>query len=460
MVTKQIELSVDFADVVGKIKPMHAVGQPPRLGLSDDLFSYLTRAGVPYSRLHDVGGWLGGGLYVDIPNLFRDFDADENDPESYDFAFTDKIIEGLVKASCEPYFRLGVSIENEHMLKAYRIFPPKDYEKWARICEHVIRHYNEGWADGYRFGIKYWEIWNEPDDCYTEHIAAMWKGTPEEYYRLYSVTAKHLKACFGDSIKVGGYGHCGVYEFEQDKNLEGIGHEDTYIYDFVISFMHGFFKYLRETDAPLDFFSWHVYDNCHPTTKNDFLIIAEHAKYIRRILDHYGYTNAEHHLNEWNLWTDRKHRKAPRAAAKTLGFMLMMQNTSTDLMCIYDARMAYSDYGPLFNPDTGYPYPAYYTLMMFDSLYRLENAVLVKSGDRYVFAQAAVKGRKASIVIANVNEEPVEIHLDIQNFPTDEVQILRIDEENTYTLTGETLADGILRLPENACIEIKLWDVK
>ena len=460
MVTKQIELSVDFADVVGKIKPMHAVGQPPRLGLSDDLFSYLTRAGVPYSRLHDVGGWLGGGLYVDIPNLFRDFDADENDPESYDFAFTDKIIEGLVKASCEPYFRLGVSIENEHMLKAYRIFPPKDYEKWARICEHVIRHYNEGWADGYRFGIKYWEIWNEPDDCYTEQTAAMWKGTPEEYYRLYSVTAKHLKACFGDSIKVGGYGHCGVYEFEQDKNLEGIGHEDTYIYDFVISFMHGFFKYQRETDAPLDFFSWHVYDNCHPSTQKDFLIIAEHAKYIRRILDHYGYTYAEHHLNEWNLWTDRKHRKAPRAAAKTLGFMLMMQNTSTDLMCIYDANIAYSDYGPLFNPDTSYPYPAYYTLMMFDSLYRLENAVLVKSADRYVFAQAAVKDRKASLVIANVNEEPVEIHLDIQNFPTDEVQILRIDEENIYTLTGETLADGILRLPENACIEIKLWNVK
>lgn len=460
MVTKQIELSVDFADVVGKIKPMHAVGQPPRLGLSDALFSYLTRAGVPYSRLHDVGGWLGGGLYVDIPNLFRDFDADENDPESYDFAFTDKIIEGLVKASCEPYFRLGVSIENEHMLKAYRVFPPKDYEKWARICEHVIRHYNEGWADGYRFGIKYWEIWNEPDDCYTEQIAAMWKGTPEEYYRLYSVTAKHLKACFGDSIKVGGYGHCGVYEFEQDKNLEGIGHGDTYIYDFVISFMHGFFKYQRETDAPIDFFSWHVYDNCHPSTQKDFLIIAEHAKYIRRILDHYGYTYAEHHLNEWNLWTDRKHRKAPRAAAKTLGFMLMMQNTSTDLMCIYDAAIAYSDYGPLFNPDTGYPYPAYYTLMMFDSLYRLENAVSVKSGDRYVFAQAAVKDRKASLVIANVNEEPVEIHLDIQNFPTDEVQILRIDEENVYTLTGETLADGILRLPENACVEIKLWNVK
>lgn len=455
---KQANLSVDFADIMGKIKPMHGVGQPPRTGLNDALFQYLTRAGVPYSRLHDVGGWMGGGLFVDIPNLFRDFDADENDPASYDFAFTDKIIEGLIKAKCEPYFRLGVSIENEHMLKSYRIFPPKDFKKWARICEHVIRHYNEGWADGYHYGITYWEIWNEPDDCYKEQTSAMWKGTPEEFFELYSVTAKHLKACFGDNIKVGGYGHCGVYEFQQDKDLNGIGHEPTRIYEFVITFMHNFLNYQKQTGAPIDFFSWHVYDNCHETTKEDFLIIAQHADYIRRVLDRYGYTATEHHLNEWNLWTDSKHRKAPRAAAKTLGFMLMMQNTSTDIMCIYDARIAYSSYGPLFNPDTSYPYPAYYTLMMFDSLYRLENAVYTKCDDKYVFVQAAVNGKKASIVIANVNQEPVKLNIDVKNFPINEAQILRIDEENTYTLTGETLDAGNLMLAENSCVEIKLFN--
>ncbi len=455
---KQANLSVDFADIMGKIKPMHGVGQPPRTELNDALFQYLTRAGVPYSRLHDVGGWMGGGLFVDIPNLFRDFDADENDPASYDFAFTDKIIEGLIKAKCEPYFRLGVSIENEHMLKSYRIFPPKDFKKWARICEHVIRHYNEGWADGYHYGITYWEIWNEPDDCYKEQTSAMWKGTPEEFFELYSVTAKHLKACFGDNIKVGGYGHCGVYEFQQDKDLNGIGHEPTRIYEFVITFMHNFLNYQKQTEAPIDFFSWHVYDNCHETTEEDFLIIAQHADYIRRVLDRYGYTATEHHLNEWNLWTDSKHRKAPRAAAKTLGFMLMMQNTSTDIMCIYDAEIAYSSYGPLFNPDTSYPYPAYYTLMMFDSLYRLENAVYTKCDDKYVFVQAAVNGKKASIVIANVNQEPVKLNIDVKNFPINEAQILRIDEENTYTLTGETLDAGNLMLAENSCVEIKLFN--
>ena len=455
---KQVGVTADLARVTGKVKPMHGIGQPPMTGLSNSKFHYLTRAGIPFSRLHDVGGWMGGGLYVDIPNLFRDFDADENDPTSYDFAFTDAIVKGLSDAGCEPYFRLGVTIENQHMLKAYRIFPPKDFEKWARICEHVIRHYNEGWANGYHLGITYWEIWNEPDDCYKEKTAAMWKGTPEEYYRLYSVTAKHLKACFGDSIKVGGYGHCGLYEFAQDKNLEGLDHEDTYIYDFVISFLHGFLRYQKKENAPIDFFSWHVYDNCHPSTKDDFLIIAEHAAYIRRVLDHYGYTQAEHHLNEWNLWTDVTHRDAINASAKSLGFMLMMQKTSTDLLCIYDAVLKYSAYGALINPDNGYPYRNYYALASFNSLYRLKNEVCCTSDDAHVFAGAARSGRQAVLVLSNTNAEPVEINLSLAGFNVSEAQFLRIDEENRYTCTGEALGEKLL-LPALGCVEIRLFDL-
>ena len=42
----------------------------------------------------DVAGAYGGGVFVDIPNIFRDFDADENDPASYDFYYTDN--EGVV----------------------------------------------------------------------------------------------------------------------------------------------------------------------------------------------------------------------------------------------------------------------------------------------------------------------------------------------------------------------------
>ena len=138
---------------VGPIKPMHAGGQPPLNGVDTSLFQYVADAGIPYSRLHDVAGAFGSNRFVDIPNIFRDFSADENDPASYDFAFTDYLMSELVRYGIEPYFRLGVTIENYFKIKAYRIDPPADYDKWARICEHIIMHYTEGWADGFEYKI-------------------------------------------------------------------------------------------------------------------------------------------------------------------------------------------------------------------------------------------------------------------------------------------------------------------
>lgn len=459
MPQKSVQVTVDFKKPSEPIRPLHAIGQPPLYGSNPRLFSYLTNAGIPYSRLHDVGGRFGANLFVDIPNIFRDFDADEHDPASYDFVFTDKLINNLIAAGCEPYFRLGTTIETDHQLRAYRIFPPKDFAKWARICEHIIRHYNEGWANGFHHRITYWEIWNEPDDCYTDETAAMWKGTPEQFYELYATTAGHLKSCFGDTIKVGGYGHCGVYEFAQDPRFEGLPHADTYIYDFTISFLHGFLKYQQAAGAPLDFFSWHVYDNVHPSTREDFTVIAEHAAYVRGILDHYGYTETEHHLNEWNLFTHLTRRDEPEAAAKALGFMLMMQNTSVDLMCFYDGGVGYSPFRSLFSPETGYPYRTYYALMSFNALYRLKNGVCATSSDAHLFVQAAADGKVGSIVLANCTGDEVQLKLTVEGFSPTVAQVVRIDEQHRYTLTGEALTPT-LTMPPHGCLELKLWDTK
>ncbi len=188
-------------------------------------------------------------------------------------------------------------------------------------------------------------------------------------------------------------------------------------------------------------------------------MIKEHADYCRRILDHYGFTETEHHLNEWNLWTDRFHRDSIVASSKTLGFMLMMQDTSTNVMCFYDSGLGFSDYRSLINPDTGHPYRTYYAFMMFNSLYQLGHQVQTQCSNDKVFVNAAVDGRKACLVIANTNDVPVEIDLDVRNFPKEEVQVLRVDEENRYTLTGEDLAGSKITVPANGCVEVKLWDL-
>ena len=439
-------IHADFNQMRGVVKPMHGVGQPPFYMDDFEMFSYLKDAGIPYSRLHDVGGWMGGGLYVDIPNLFRDFDADPYDPESYDFTFTDRIIQKLMEHGCEPFFRLGVTIENDHMLKTYRLYPPKDFQKWAVICEHVVAHYIDGWADGYTYPIRYWEIWNEPDDCYTEETSAMWKGTPQQFYELYHTAATHLKSVFGDRIKVGGYAHCGFYAYDKYPDLGNIGRNATEFTEFFFEFLDGFFKYIRERSTPLDFFSWHTYADVETS-----LI---HADVCRGCLDKNGFGHVEDILNEWNPCAEVKLRNSSKSAAWCLGIMLGMQRKSTSVLCYYDARIGPSSYAGLFNPDTWQPTPAYYAFKSFGEAYRLGKEAECSCEGKGVYAMAATDTYKKLLLIANTNEDAVSCELSVAS-SEHPVSVKLITDGCIYQEVPLEIKDGKLVLPGYTCAEIE-----
>ena len=398
-----MQLHVDFERPAGRIKPMHAVGQPPFNGgfLSFDFtpMKWLREAGIPYARLHDVGGAFGSNRFVDIPNLFRDFNADENDPAAYDFTFTDVLLAAMASYDVKPIFRLGVTIENQANIKPYRIFPPADYGKWARICEHVIRHYNEGWANGFHYGITYWEIWNEPDNGPTVARNQMWTGTAEQYYELYDVTAKHLKKCFGNAIKVGGYAACSSLAMfaEPERYGMNVPHRDMpdryekYIYrsDFLI----GFFDYIREHQSPIDFFSWHSYGTVEET-----MVMAD---FIDKVMTEHGYGQVETQCNEWNNAPGLSLVGSSRAAAAAAAMMCAMQGKKTYMLCYYDARLGYGDYAGLFDCMKQRPNATYYAFAAFDQLYRLGNAVVCRGQEKGVYAAAARGGGKKAVLIAN-----------------------------------------------------------
>ena len=439
-----MKITADFTRKTGNvIKPMHGGGQPPMLGTSDRFFHYLTEAGIPYSRLHDVGGPYGEGRFVDIPNIFRNFDADVEDPASYDFVFTDKLLADLNKAGIEPFYRLGVTIENDYRMKSYRLDPPKDTLKWARICEHIIRHYNEGWANGFHYGIKYWEIWNEPDgekelvggDCF--------HGTQEEYFRMYEVTAKHLKQCFGDSIMVGGYASTGFHARAQDPELNGI-YPEKYETDSQhwIDFFHDFLKYIgsEEHKSPIDFFSWHTY-------AHDPREIPDWARYCRKVLTKYGFGDVPDILDEWNPAIGNIIRSEPVAAARIMATMLLMQKEITSLMTYYDTRIGPSRYGGVFNPDTWAPYKSYYAFMGFNELYKLKNEVFTASDDETICVGGATNGRKSVLVISNISDKAVECELELGGAENTENEIIRIDDVYTYTLCGQKIKDNKITMP-------------
>ena len=74
-----MEIRFDFDRELGRVREMHGVGGAPFTGVDASMMRYLKEAGVPYSRLHDIGGLYGGNVFVDIHNVFRDFDADPED---------------------------------------------------------------------------------------------------------------------------------------------------------------------------------------------------------------------------------------------------------------------------------------------------------------------------------------------------------------------------------------------
>lgn len=410
-------MKIDFTNEIGPIKPMHGVGQPPLYGFGNDCyFHYLTDAHIPYSRLHDTLGTYDFRV-VDIPNIFRDFDADETDPASYDFTLTDWLIGALMKAGCEPVYRLGVSIENNAAMRAYRIFPPKDHAKWARICEHIIRHYNEGWADGFTYGIKYWEIWNEPEDG---DESQMWFGTAQEYFDLYVTTAKHLKACFGDRIRVGGYASCGFYAEigEKAPAWAMVGPRFSYF----VEYFHNFLTHIKAEDAPFDFFSWHSYAQPEGTVAM--------AEYATKTLAEYGYGDVETHLNEWNTAPDPALRGTSFASATAAAMMLAMQNTKTDVLCYYDAAISVVDYAGLFDPLSRTPCCTYYAFRGFGELYALGTQVECVT-DGAVYAIAATDGKRRAVMLANLGEDvKVETNLDASKFV-----VHLIDEAHFFTPT-------------------------
>lgn len=432
------EVKVDFSSPAGPVRPLHGVNNAPVRPMPGSEQPEFKKAGIPFMRTHDTHSMWGGTHYVDIPNLFPDFDADENDPASYDFTFTDGYLKPVVEAGIEVFYRLGVTIENYYEVKAYNIYPPKDFAKWARICEHVVRHYNEGWADGFHWNIKYWEIWNEPEN------PPMWQGTREEFFEMYRVAANHLKEKFPD-IRIGGYASCGFYGVDAMNEREW-----SPFYSGFVTWFEDFCRYVRspETSAPLDFFSWHIYTS-EPER------IMRHAEYARRTLDENGLAGVESILNEWNIvasihgrhqWDNMK--EAP-GASFVAASMALMQAGSVDKAMYYDALPTRAYCGLFYYPSLRTT-PCYEVFRAFNELYKLGKSVKSLSDDHHVYAVAAADGEKAAVLMTNYSWEVFEktrcVKVGFSGGPDTFRKYVVGEGNSTLTYAGEVRSGDILEI--------------
>lgn len=434
----QVNVTVDPSSILGPIKPMNAVNNGPAYDseLQQQDFRILQ---IPYSRTHDAClGECYGEHLVDISEIFPDFDKDPDCPASYDFRETDLYIKTLIDSGSEPFYRLGQSIENQKVAK-YNIYPPKNYKKWARICEHIIRHYNEGWADGFHYGIKYWEIWNEADLDQSsgrwQTEPRTWGGTIEEFQKFYAVAAKHLKERFPE-LKIGGPSYC---------RIQGV---KTYFPQF--------FEYMRDNKVPIDFVSWHKY-GAEPS------VYLMEADLIRGWMKEYGYEDAELILNEWNYRRFKsgdgstnerynyENRRSMKGAAFAMATMSALQHAPVDMMMYYDFRPS-SSYCGFYDTQLHRHMPLYHAFYAWSKLGEKECACKVEGGAGDIYAVASVRDGRPVVLLTRYDGDNnacnlAEVTVSVAGSRTCKAFYHLTDDEHIYTeIPLFPSGDGTVRL--------------
>ena len=430
-------IKFDLTKNYGGFKAMNAVNNGPvykRHSTDQKRFNLeaFTNAKIPYVRNHDASFEINYGSEhtVDITAVFPNFDADPYLEESYDFACTDEYIQITNLTGAKTFNRLGQKIE--HYVKKYGTIPPKDFKKWAIVCEHIIRHYNEGWADGFKFGMEYWEIWNEPDLDPDDAVnKRTWGGTKAQFFDLYEITAKHLKECF-PNLKIGGPALAWNEEWAED-----------------------FLKEMKKRDVPLDFFSWHIY-----CTEPKFM--TERAERLKKLLTKNGYDKAESILNEWNYvkgWEDEyidsiKTIIGMKGAAFTMACMSEAQKSSIDMLMYYDARPCI--FNGLFDLYTLSPLNGYYPFLWFSEFYGLEEIRSENTVENIYTLCGKDKDGKIKAVVTYYSDEDnlPDKTLKLDFGKNGKYEMYALNEDKTNELVGVS-ENAEITLKHNSCVFIK-----
>lgn len=390
-------------------------------------------ARMPYSRNHDSAMCTiyGGPYSHDITCIFPDFSADPENPESYDFACTDEAILVCLDAGTKTFFRLGQTIE--HQIKKHGTLPPADFKKWAVICEHIIRHYTEGWADGFYHDMPYWEIWNEPDIDRDESTnKRCWGGTKAQFFDFYETAAKHLKECF-PHLKIGGPALAGRKDWADDFLCE-----------------------MKKRNAPLDFFSWHIY-----AVKPEQIV--ERSEQVKALLLKYGFDKTESILNEWNYvkgWSDDyiyslKVMHSLKGAAFVMACISEAQKSTIDMMMYYDTRP--SVFCGMFDFYTYEKLKGYYPLYWYGKFYDLKNEVRAENDIENVHTLCGVdeNGKALCVVTYYTDDDNASEKSFAVDFGRDgnyEIYLLDESHDGELVNTTDTLD---FTMQANTCIMIK-----
>jgi xylan 1,4-beta-xylosidase len=339
----QRQITVDATVTVGALRPLSGI----QAAAGVDGTALYKAARIDLVRIDDM---QGSG---DTDAIFPDMSADVDNARSYNFAPTDRLVASIKSAGAEPLFRIGRS-------RGADSSPPADLDKYAQIARHIVLHYNQGWDKGFRYAIRYWEIWNEPDS------KLFWTGSAEEYYALYDRMARAIQSADASAL-VGGPGI--------SKPL------------IVGSYREKFLDFVRFNRLPLDFFSWHFF----AVDSNDPYTFATVARELRRILDAHGLGSTRNVLDEWNADpAEGDMSKAARASFAASSLIYMLGGP-------IDAQTYYRADAELLG-NKGMPDEVGHALSAFGALKNTPVLIRTVGGDESGFAVAAGRSRDSRLI--------------------------------------------------------------
>ncbi|MBR2343894.1 MAG: hypothetical protein IKA64_06560 [Clostridia bacterium] len=383
------EFSVDFALRPSKLGVVSGVEGAPIDTLHDgwDFSAELSRMNTPLVRLSPSRR----RPYLRLCSIFPSVSLDPTLPESYDFSLADGYILSAAGSGAKLLLSLG------ECDKRYLDEP----EKWAEACIGIIAHYNEGFADGYKLGIKYCELFAHEGGALKEGV------TPEAHAELYRTVARALKERF-PRLKLGGYSAGG---FRALNHIDASEDERRQL-----EYLDAYLSALRAPErAPLDFLSW----CCHADEPEE---ITVHANYARSYLAQHGYKRTESIITSLSLGAAALERRYPAYLASAL---VIAESSSADTV-ISASILPYSADNALFTLDDcseHHPYAAYEVMTSFGELYRLgRRASSSQDFRREVYLLAAADKAGAGLLLVS-RDFSGTVRVELKNAPSDKCKI-------------------------------------
>jgi xylan 1,4-beta-xylosidase len=257
-----VEIHVDAAARVGAMTPMWAwfgYDEPNYTYMKDGkkLLSELAALSpVPvYVRAHNLLT-TGDGIADFKWGSTNAYTEDAEGRPKYDWTIVDRIFDTYVERKMKPLVEIGFMPEAlSTKPQPYRhdwkpglpygriytgwTYPPKDYAKWGELVHQWVKHSVERYGKA-EVESWYWEVWNEPDIAY-------WRGTEEEFQKLYDYAADGLKRAL-PTARIGG------------PHVTGPNGERTQrmLRNFIEHCLRGTNYATGKTGSPLDFIAFHA----------------------------------------------------------------------------------------------------------------------------------------------------------------------------------------------------------